>query len=76
MTITVQFSCALCGVRRRRLDVPARTADQDVVAWMDATVRRVWREHARLSPLCRPAELTELLVPVTGADRIGGPAVQ
>ena len=42
---------------------------------MRATTLLVAKEHRRLSPTCDAQELTELLIPVTGADRIGGSPV-
>lgn len=69
------YSCAPCGLKRVRLAVPAR-GEEDVVAWMESTVRVVKADHDRRSPHCHPTELTELMIPRTGADRIGGPTVQ
>lgn len=75
MTTTCKYSCKLCGIKRVALEVPARSVES-VTAWMDATVRRIAADHRRRSPHCRAKELTELLIPTTGTDRIGGPVVQ
>lgn len=74
LTIIVFYSCALCGLRRVPVTVPARAAE-DVLDWMAVTVRRVSDDHHTRSPHCRPATLTDLLIPASGTDRIGGPAI-
>lgn len=73
MTITVKYSCDGCGLKRVEADVPARTTE-DVVVWMDRTVRLLSRDHARRSPGCHPKALQEVMIPIgAGVDRIGGP---
>ena len=74
MTIRVFYSCALCGLIKVGLDVPAREVE-DVRVWMDSTILLLSQDHNRLSPHCHPTTLTNLLIPMTGVDRIGGPAV-
>lgn len=74
--ITCLYSCEGCGIKDARVDVVARAADEDVVAWMDQAVRSLARDHSRRSPHCRPQSLQEIKIPITGADRIGGPALQ
>jgi hypothetical protein len=32
-------------------------------------------DHRRRSPRCTPKTLSEVMIPIAGADRIGGPAV-
>lgn len=77
MTIRVLYSCADCHLKDIGLDVPARVDDEDVRAWMDATVRLVAADHTRRrSPFCRAKALQELKIPVTGASKIGGPSIQ
>jgi hypothetical protein len=75
-TVTVKFSCALCGLYRVECLVPERDADQGVVPWMENVTWLISREHDRLSPDCHPPSLSELLVPMTGRPTIGGPVVQ
>jgi hypothetical protein len=77
MTITVLYSCVSCGLNKIPLDVPARDSPAvDVVLWMQSTVERVADDHRRRSPSCDAKKLSDLLIPITGTDRIGGPAVQ
>lgn len=75
MNITCKYSCPPCGLKRVALDVPARSVES-VTAWMDATVRRISADHRRRSPHCHAPKLEELLIPMTGTDKVGGPAVQ
>lgn len=75
MTTTCKYSCGLCGLKRIEIAVPARQ-EESVTDWMDATVRLVAADHRRRSPGCRAKELTELMVPMTGTKKVGGPTVQ
>lgn len=72
LTITVLYSCDLCGLTDAHCDVPARE-DEDVLVWMEQTIQLVAANHHRRSPLCRPKTLKNLMIPMTGRDRIGGP---
>lgn len=74
MTITVKYSCRDCRLHRVTVSVPARDSE-DVADWMKATVRLVSADHARRSPACHPKALSELLIPMDGTQKIGGPAV-
>lgn len=77
MTIDVRYSCDACGLRSVVVSVPARMSDdEDVAVWMDRTVRLTWQDHWRRSPHCRPETLTNLMIPVSGATRVGGVSVQ
>lgn len=77
MRITIQcfYSCEGCKLKNVPCHVLARGAE-DVRDWMDATVRQLSKDHRRRSPDCRANSLQELKIPMTGTDRIGGPAVQ
>jgi hypothetical protein len=75
VTIRVRYSCPACGLVSVNVDVPARETE-DVVTWMEATVRATGADHNRRSPDCHPARLHDLMIPMTGTDRIGGPTVQ
>lgn len=75
LTITVFYTCQDCGLQHVICVVPARQ-DDDVRVWMDRTVRLVAADHRRRSPRCQAQSLTELRIPMTGTDRIGGVAVQ
>ena len=76
MTIRVLYSCEGCGLKEVGVDVPARLGDEDVVAWMERTIRLAGNDHRRRSLGCHPKSLQDLKIPITGADRVGGPAIQ
>lgn len=71
MTITVSYSCLLCGLRDAPVEVPART-DECVLKWMESTCRACAADHRTRSPYCHPTELHDLKIPMTGTDRVGG----
>lgn len=75
MTITVLYSCDLCGLKRIPLEVKARD-EEDVVTWMDNVVMLLGLDHRRRSPHCHPKSLTNVMIPMTGSTKIGGPVVQ
>lgn len=72
-TIEVLYSCRVCGIRDAALRVPARE-EEEVLAWMDATIALVGADHYRRSPACGATRLQDLKIPMTGVDRIGGAA--
>jgi hypothetical protein len=75
LTIRCFYSCALCGLKKVPVDVPAR-GDEDVCDWMEVTIRLVGQDHAFRAPGCHPKTLTDLMIPMTGTDRVGGPTLQ
>jgi hypothetical protein len=75
MTITVRYSCYDCGLTKVSCVVPARE-DEDVLVWMDQTLRRLAADHDQRSPSCHPTMLHDLMIPMSHADRIGGPPLQ
>lgn len=74
MTTRVMYSCHLCGLRKIQLDVPARE-EEDVKAWLDATARLVHVDHQHRTPGCPNPKIDDLMIPMTGTDRVGGPIV-
>lgn len=74
LKITVRYSCHECGIKDAAVEVPARELE-DVLVWMDATGRLLGADHARRSPRCRPDHLSDLKIPIEGADRVGGATV-
>jgi len=75
LTIRVFYSCPLCGLVKTAVDVPARD-EEDVRVWMEQTVRLTGEDHARRSPDCHPQRLHDLMITMTGLDRIGGATMQ
>ena len=75
LTITVFYSCPLCATVKAAVTVPARESE-DVGEWMENTVRLLGDDHRARSPHCHPAELKNVMIPMSGRDRIGGPVMQ
>jgi hypothetical protein len=75
LMITVRYSCSLCGLLRVPCRVPAR-GEENVVLWMEGVVLRLSDDHARRSPHCHPDKLTEVMIPMSGAEKVGGAPVQ
>lgn len=72
VTIEVLYSCAGCGLQRVSAAVPARTTE-NVVDWLEKVAARVLSaDHQRRSPLCRSTVMSEVMIPISGADRVGG----
>jgi hypothetical protein len=70
--ITVKYSCHLCGIVKREVQVRAR-GDEDVVQWLEQVcISDLVKDHSSVSPECRPSELKDIMIPVSGSDKIGG----
>lgn len=74
VTTRVLYSCVPCGLRRVPVEVAAR-GEEDVLAWMEKLGHLLATDHHRRSPHCRPESLTEIMIPMTGTDRVGGPVL-
>lgn len=75
--IQVLYSCAACGLQRVPVDVPARVETEDVLHWVEQTLGMAMKaDHTRRSPACRAAGVQDVMIPMTGAEKIGGPVVQ
>lgn len=76
-TIDVMYSCPVCGLVQVTAKVPVRREGEDVVRWLEATVvPALSSDHDRRSPDCRTQTLSDLMIPLSGCDYIGGPMVQ
>lgn len=71
--ITVLYSCEKCGIIDKPVQVPAREHHEiDVAYWMREVVGLAASlDHQQTSPHCRPDSLTNIKVPLGGADFIG-----
>ena len=76
--INIKYSCLKCGLKNIELAVPARVdEDEDVVAWMQNAVGlNIKKDHTLRSPECPADSAQEVMIPMTGTDRIGGPTIQ
>jgi hypothetical protein len=77
VTVRVLYSCWTCGLVNVPCHVPAR-GEEDVATWMDATTGLLAADHGKRSPGCIPADgqLHDVMVPLAGADKVGGAPVQ
>lgn len=71
--IVCMYSCHLCGVHRVAVNVPVRTSE-DVNVWMDdVAIPALVRDHESRSPGCKPSTFSEVMIPMTGRAKVGGP---
>jgi hypothetical protein len=69
--ITVLYSCTQCSLRKVPCDVPVR-GEEDVVKWVREVMAKAISEHHRKqSPWCTADKITDVMIPVSGAERIG-----
>jgi hypothetical protein len=74
--IKVLYSCVLCGIHRAEVSVPERT-NEDVVYWVQTIVgNQIKQDHTSRSPECRATSVQDLMIPISGVEKIGGPVVQ
>lgn len=71
--IIIKYSCNMCGLKDTELSVPIR-GDEDVVVWMESIVGQdIKKDHFIKSPGCPAESVQNLMIPVTGAQKVGGP---
>lgn len=75
MTIEVKYSCVLCGLSRVTLPMQAREGEP-LDEWMQALTRQIQEDHLKRHPLCVAEKITEVLIPFTGTEKVGGPVLQ
>ncbi len=71
--IILQYTCSLCHLEDRKVEVEPRKPDQDIGDWLNrvATPALV-RDHERMSPGCQPKEFAEVKIPM-GPEGAEGP---
>ena len=75
LTIAVHYTCRMCGVEDAIVNVRARGEEQDVVNWLQETcARAIYNDHIARSPQCPATSISEVKIPIAGADKIGGVA--
>lgn len=70
--ITCKYSCKVCGIVNREVQVPARTTE-DVVVWMQKVVAlAIFIDHRQKSPKCNSETISDLMIPMPpGAEFVG-----
>jgi hypothetical protein len=67
--ISVRFSCDGCGLKDEIVQVPARKSEENVVAWMHASVATAYTfHHSVVSPHCTSKNMSNLKIPIDTAD--------
>jgi hypothetical protein len=74
--ITCKYSCDECGLHRVEVTVPARPKSMDIARWVqNVAAYMVYADHSCRSPKCRSNTMSEMMIPITGAEILGGPSV-
>lgn len=72
VVLGVLYTCEECGLKDREVKVRAR-GSEDVVTWVEnICIIGVAADHLMTSPRCRATHMTNLKIPISGADKIGG----
>lgn len=70
--IIVKYSCKGCDLYRVDCQVSSRTTE-DVVHWTKNILgHAVGLDHSIRSPFCSSKTMSEVMIPITGASKIGG----
>lgn len=71
-TIRVFYSCPACGVEGVAVDVGARKPGEDVVDWMDSTIKTLGLHHELRKPeTCAQTSLKEVKIPLSKREGAG-----
>jgi hypothetical protein len=72
VTVRVLYSCVPCGLSKVACEVPERGPYEDVSDWVGRTLpAAIKADHSRRSPACQAATISEVLIPMTGVERVG-----
>ena len=76
MMITLKYTCFQCGLYRVEVEAPARTTE-DVNEWVENIAAwAVYQDHIKRSPFCISTKRDELMIPISGAEKLGGSVIQ
>jgi len=70
--LTIFYTCDSCGINERPINVKAREKDENIVRWIEQVTICISNDHSRVSPDCRAERMTNVKIPISGADQIGG----
>ena len=75
MVMKVLYSCHECGIEKAPVEVPERKTE-DVQVWIEQIMaKHIAADHYKRSPLC-PSQHADIMIPISGAEKIGGASVQ
>jgi hypothetical protein len=70
--LVVKYSCPLCRIKDREVEVRARESE-DVIQWLEGTCfPAIGADHMTSFPACGATSLTDLKIPISGSDKVGG----
>lgn len=75
MEIIILYTCDLCGLEKQKLSIPQRRENEDIREWMRKSSIHIQSDHLKRSPDCKAEALSQLMIPITGAEMIGGPSI-
>lgn len=75
ITVPIIYTCRQCGIDEREIRVRERTADENIIAWMNAVQTAVGEDHLRMSPACR-SQTCDLKIPLANKNAEIGQAVR
>jgi hypothetical protein len=71
-TVQVLYSCRGCGLTKTPCAVVERGAYEDVKHWFEEIMlKTLILDHTKKSPLCQEGVLSEVMIPIAGANRVG-----
>lgn len=62
-TVTVLYSCELCGIELRAVQVSERRSNEDAVDYLEKAAGVVFADHKLKSPHCSMPAITQLRIP-------------
>lgn len=69
--ITCMFSCAGCGLTKKKIEVRCRRPEEDLEHWMNHLLTMITRCHRTVSPKCRSRTIGDLMIPVPTVEGLG-----
>ncbi|MCB1865794.1 MAG: hypothetical protein KDG50_10210 [Chromatiales bacterium] len=69
--ITIQYTCPLCNLVDRRIEVQERADNQGIGEWMEALAVEMATDHDGLHPDCHPSRFTNVRIPTYEGQPVG-----
>lgn len=71
-TIECMYTCEGCGLVDRKVNVPERKGDTDVVLWVGHILGvAISKDHSSVSPQCTATKMANVKIPLSDDARIG-----
>jgi hypothetical protein len=72
----VRYTCHICALEDVVCEVQERAKGQDLEKWIQYLAAALRDDHHERSPECKAEGLSDVKIPTTGAEHIGGPTVE